>query len=66
MSGRDDRLYEEASALWRSLYGRPPPRDADGSRILDLILGDLPEASYLRLSSPYLRPGAITFPKRLV
>jgi hypothetical protein len=64
MSGREDRLYEEASALWRSLYGKPPPRGADGSRLLDLILGDLPEPGYLRLSSPHLRPSAITFPKR--
>jgi hypothetical protein len=64
MSDRDDRLYDEAAALWRSLYGRAPPREADGHRILDLIVGDLPEADYGRLNSPHLRPGAITFPRR--
>lgn len=64
MSGRDDKLYEEAVALWRSLYGEPPPRDADGASILDMIVHGLPEADYGRLASPHLRPGAITFPRR--
>lgn len=64
MSGRDDRLYDEAVALWRSLYGDPPPREADGARILDLIVDGLPETNYGRLTSPHLRPGAVVFPKR--
>ncbi|MBI1197868.1 MAG: hypothetical protein GC203_08390 [Phenylobacterium sp.] len=64
MSGRDDRLYEEAAALWRSLYGDAPPRGVDGARILDLIVNGLPEADYGRLASPHLRPGAVVFPKR--
>ena len=61
--GRDEKIYEEAVALWRSLYGEPPPREADGSMILDLILGDLADTSYGRLATPHLRPTNITFPK---
>jgi hypothetical protein len=63
VNGRNDRLYEEATALWRSLYGEPPPRGADAERLLDLIVDRLPEQAYARLSSPYLRPGAVTFPR---
>lgn len=61
--GRDKKIYEEAAALWRSLYGEPPPREADGAMILDLILEGLPESSYARLATPHLRPTSITFPK---
>jgi hypothetical protein len=61
--GRDKRIYEEAAALWRSLYGEPPPREADGAMILDLIVKKTPDAGYGRLASPHLRASNITFPK---
>lgn len=61
--GRDDRIYEEAAALWRQLYGEPPPREAGGADLLGLIVGGLPDADYNRLQTPHLRPSAITFPK---
>ncbi|HEX7946671.1 MAG TPA: hypothetical protein VF495_18525 [Phenylobacterium sp.] len=65
MDGRDDKIYEEAAALWRALHGEPPPPEADGAMVLDLLLADLPETSpYERLANPHLRPAAITFPKR--
>ena len=64
MDGRDDKIYEEAAALWRALHGEPPPVEADGAMILDLLLCDLPETPYDRLISPHLRPAAITFPRR--
>ena len=63
MPGREDRIYEEAAALWRRLYGEPPP-PMDGPHILDVILGDLPASEYERLSTPHLRASNITFPKR--
>lgn len=63
MTGRDQKIYEEAAALWRSLYGEPPPREADGSMILNLILCDLPESDYARLATPHLRATNITFPR---
>jgi hypothetical protein len=62
MDGRELRIYEEASALWRELYGEPPPIRADGGMMLDIIMRSLPEASYDRLRSPHLRPAAMTFP----
>ncbi len=63
MPGREDKIYEEAAALWRQLYAEPPPTAADGKVILDLILGDLPDAGYERLATPHLRRSNITFPK---
>lgn len=59
MQGRDDRIYEEASALWRELFGEPPPIRADGAMMLDVIMRSLPETGYTRLCSPHLRPSRI-------
>jgi hypothetical protein len=64
MDGRDHKIYQEAAALWRALYGEPPPADADGGMVLDLLLGGLPETRYERLANPFLRPTNIAFPKR--
>jgi len=62
MPGRDQKIYDEAAALWRLLYGESPPT-ADGGVILDLILDHLPPSEYERLSTPHLRPSNIVFPK---
>ena len=61
---RDDRIYQEAAALWRQLYGEPPPAMADGRKMLDQIMKALPEAKYDRLRTPHLRPTNISVPKR--
>ena len=61
--GREQKIQAEATALWRQLYDQPPPSEADGSMILDLIMRDLPDASYARLQTVHLRPTAITFPR---
>jgi hypothetical protein len=63
MPGRDAKIYEEAAALWRQLYGEPPPAVADGTVILDLILNEQPATDYDRLSTPHLRRSNITFPR---
>jgi hypothetical protein len=63
MNGRDYRVYEEAAALWRQLFDEPPPVRADGGMILDMITKSLPERSYDRLASPYLRPSQIAGPR---
>jgi hypothetical protein len=64
MDGREDKIYEEAAALWRALHAEPPPTEADGAMMLDLLLGGLAEAPYERLATPHLRPSEITFPRR--
>lgn len=60
---REDRIYQEAAALWRQLYGEPPPQEAAGVEILGMIVGDLPDSEYSRIQTPHLRPTNITFPK---
>jgi hypothetical protein len=62
MDGRDNRIYEEAAALWRELYGEPPPAQADGSKMLDMITRSLGDTPYDRLRSPHLRPSTIVGP----
>lgn len=63
MPSREDKIYEEAAALWRQLYGDPPPAVADGSVILDMIFSDQPATDYDHIATPHLRPANITFPK---
>jgi len=60
---RRRRVYDEAVALWRELYGEPPPIRADGDMILDIIMRGLPEAGYDQIRSPYLRPATLTRPR---
>ena len=62
MDGREDKIYEEAAALWRELFGEPPPVRAEGGALLDVIMKSLPERSYDRLASPHLRPAQIAGP----
>ena len=61
--GREDRIYEEAAALWRQLYGESPPVEMDGQQMLGMIVGGLADSDYNRLQTPHLRPNNITFPK---
>jgi hypothetical protein len=60
MNPRDDQITREAAALWRELYGEPPPIQADGATMLDVILRSMPELSYDRLRTPHLRPTNVT------
>lgn len=62
MEDRDQRIYEEASALWWEMFGEPPPPLTDGATLLGLITHRLGERSYVRLRSPYLRPSTIAGP----
>ena len=64
MNVRELRIYEEAVALWLEVFGPPPPRGVDGSRMLEIITSHLAEPGYERLHSPHLRPSAITHPKQ--
>jgi len=62
MGRRDQQIYDEASALWRAMFDEPPPVQADGGALLDLITARLGEATYDRLRSPFLRPSTIVGP----
>jgi hypothetical protein len=62
-SERDARVQAEAAALWRELYGEPPPIQADGGMMLDVIMRSLPDKTYDRLCSPYLRPSQVARPE---
>jgi len=64
MDGRQQRVYEEAAALWRELFCESPPAQADGAALLDMITRGCEEVSYDRLRSPHLRPGTIAGPGR--
>jgi hypothetical protein len=60
--GRDDRIYQEAAALWRQLYDEPPPQ-GDGGAMLGWIVNHLPDPSYDRLTTPHLRAANVSLPK---
>ena len=62
--GREDRIQEEAAALWRELFREPPPDRADGPAMLDLIMKRMPDTGYDRIRTPHLRPTNITMPNR--
>lgn len=63
MKSRDERIAEEAAALWREVFGAPPPPGADGAAMLKIITGKLPNLRYDRMRSPFLRPSMITRPR---
>lgn len=63
MKTRDEKIAEEAAALWCEMFGAPPPDGADGAALLDIITGALPDTRYDRMVSPYLRPSVITGPR---
>jgi hypothetical protein len=62
MEGRDHRIYEEASALWREMFGEQPPLRLDGPAMLEIITRCSGELAYDRLRSPFLRPSTIAGP----
>jgi len=64
MDGREERIYEEAAELWRTLHGGAEPTSADSAEILANITRTLPDIGYVRICSPHLRPWTITEPKR--
>ena len=62
MENRDKRIYEEAAALWREVFGKPPPVRVGGPKLLEIITGKLSDMPYDRLRSPHLRPSTIAGP----
>ena len=62
MATRDQRIYDEAAALWHEIFDAPPPASLDGPAMLDIITRHLGEMTYNRIRSPYLRPATIAGP----
>lgn len=48
---REQKIYQEALALWRQLYDEPPPPVASGSDLLAAVLTAMSERSYAHLAS---------------
>jgi len=63
MAGREQRVAEEAEALWRAVFGEPPPARADPATLLDIILHSLDERRYERLARPHLNDAGLTWPR---
>ena len=60
--GRDERIYQEAAALWRELFRDPPPK-MDGRKLMALIMQRMPDTRYERLGG--LRPSeGVVMPKQ--
>lgn len=49
----DDRIYEEAVALWRSLSDEPPPK-GDAGELLEAALRLCGSQGYDRFQTPWL------------
>jgi hypothetical protein len=62
MMSREQRIYEEAAALWREVFDEPPPARTNGSALLEIITRRLGDITYERLRSPHLRPSTIAGP----
>ncbi len=43
---RDDRIAQEAVALWMAIYREPPIVLADGTQMLDAMISTLPPPVY--------------------
>jgi hypothetical protein len=62
METREQRIYQEAAALWLEVFGEPPPVRTDGPTLLAIITRSLGDTPYERLRSPFLRPSTIAGP----
>jgi hypothetical protein len=59
---KDDKIREEAAALWFATFGEAPSEDLDGSRMLEIVMQLQEPATYVRLS-PAARARGLTWPK---
>ena len=56
---RSKILDEEVAALWIEMLGVEPPREFDGSRLLDILVKKLPALEYDRLRPATLAPDLV-------
>lgn len=62
MEPREQRIYDEAAALWREVFNELPPALTDGPTMLKIIMRCAGPPPYERLHSPHLRPSTIAGP----
>lgn len=62
MSQRTDLIRDEAAGLWREVFGEEPALEADGTRMLAIILAHLELRPYTRLA-PARRARDLVFPR---
>ncbi len=60
MPAREDRKYQEAVALWRSLSDQPPP-PGDAAAVLEAAIGLSAVEAYDRFRSRWLNDPSITW-----
>ncbi len=63
MSERNQRIDEEAAALWRALHDEGPPAGCKGSDLLALAVSTADVAEYQRLHYPRLRDRNLVWPR---
>ena len=62
MSRRDERIEQEAAALWTALHEGPPPEGCSGADLLARAVETADVAQYERLSLPWLRDRNLVWP----
>jgi hypothetical protein len=62
MNGRENKVYEEAAALWRTVRGGAPPPHLTAQELLLQVLEDMEAASYDRLHDADRRGRDIVWP----
>jgi len=60
MSTREERIYEEALALWQVLSDDPAP-EADAATLLEAAIVRAGAETYERIQSPWLRARVMTW-----
>ena len=62
MNGRDNRIYEEAAALWRSVSDGAPPAGLSGPELLMHVLQLMEPGPYEHLVGARRHGRQITWP----
>jgi hypothetical protein len=63
MSKREQRIDEEAAALWRELHGEPLPTGCTGIDLIEMAMSTSTVAEYRRLHTPSLRDRNLVWPR---
>lgn len=62
MFRREDKIYDEAAALWRAVHRSAPPSNCDGAELILQVLQSMDIDDYQRLDEADRRAGQIAWP----